>query len=202
MSNILQTLESNNLIHPPKYLVHSTQYLTRMGSVAYGVSTDMSDQDIYGWCIPPKEDVFPHLRGEIVGFGKQKQRFEQWQEHHIEYNLASYDLSVYNIVRFFDLAMSNNPNMVDSLFTPLNQVIHITQLGQMVREKRRLFLHKGCWFKFKGYAWGMLSKLHPKVIVVSEYEKAHNLQHGYTLDEVRAELQRRKGVKEHGRETA
>lgn len=191
MTNILQTLESNNLIHPPKYLVHATQYLTRMGSVAYGVSTDVSDQDIYGWCIPPIEDVFPHLRGEIIGFGSQRERFSQWQEHHIEYNLASYDLSVYNIVRFFDLAMSNNPNMVDSLFTPLNQVIHITQLGQMVREKRRMFLHRGAWFKFKGYSFSMLSKLHPKSKNVGKWESEHGIKSGYTLEEVRQELSKR-----------
>ncbi len=28
-----------------------------MGSVAYGVSSDTSDMDVYGWAIPPTEDI-------------------------------------------------------------------------------------------------------------------------------------------------
>ena len=54
-----------------------------MGSMAYGVSSDSSDMDVYGFCVPEKETVFPHLRGEIPGFGTPQPRFEQWQEHHM-----------------------------------------------------------------------------------------------------------------------
>jgi hypothetical protein len=28
--------------------------------------------------MPPKEMVFPHLAGQIEGFGRQQQRFEEW----------------------------------------------------------------------------------------------------------------------------
>jgi hypothetical protein len=38
-----------------------------MGSVAYCVSSDTSDVDVYGWSIAPKDDLFPHLRGEVPG---------------------------------------------------------------------------------------------------------------------------------------
>ena len=65
----LQRLTDRGLIRPPRWLPGSVQYETIMGSVAYGVSSDTSDMDVYGWAIPPKDDVFPHLRGEIPGFG-------------------------------------------------------------------------------------------------------------------------------------
>ena len=65
----------------------------------------------------------------------------------------SHDLTIYSIVKFFQLAMENNPNIVDSLFTPATCVLHCTAVGTLVRERRRLFLHKGCWPKFKGYAY-------------------------------------------------
>jgi hypothetical protein len=80
---LLQKLLDKGLIQPPKFIPTNTHYLTIMGSVAYGVSSDTSDMDIYGWCIPPKEEVFPHLAGHIEGFGRQKQRFNQWQQHHV-----------------------------------------------------------------------------------------------------------------------
>jgi predicted nucleotidyltransferase len=138
-------------------------YETLMGSVAYGVSTDTSDSDIYSFCIPSKENLFPHLRGEIVGFGDAKHannRFTNFQEHHIKDEGAEkeYDLNVYNIVDFFQLVMENNPNMVDSLFTPQFCVLHSTRVGQMVREKRKIFLHLGSWHTFKGYAYAQLKK--------------------------------------------
>ena len=134
-----------DLIHPPKWLPDNVAYITDMGSVAYGVATELSDHDIYGFCIPPKEDVFPHLRGEIPGFGRQINRFEQWQEHHIDYKDKEYDFTVYSIVKYFQLCMENNPNMIDSLFTSNDCVRHITQVGQLVRDNRKLFLHKGSW---------------------------------------------------------
>lgn len=147
-------------INAPEWLPRNTMYLTQMGSVAYGVSGDTSDCDYYGFVIPPKKMVFPHLNGEIIGFGRQIQRFEQWQQHHIFGNdNKEYDFSVYSIVRFFQLCMENNPNMVDALFTPNNCVVHCTHVGNLVRDNRRMFLHKGCWHKFKGYAYSQLHKL-------------------------------------------
>ena len=165
MASTVQKLTQVGLINPPNFLPNNTQYETMMGSVAYGVSSDTSDCDIYGFCIPPKNVIFPHLSGEILGFGRQIQRFEQYQKHHIRDPDAlggkgrSYDFAIYNIVKFFQLCMENNPNMVDSLFTPINCVLHSTKIGDMVRENRQVFIHKGAWHKFKGYAYSQLHKI-------------------------------------------
>ena len=160
-----QRLTDRGLIKPPRWLPGNVQYETIMGSVAYGVSSDTSDVDVYGWAIPPKDDLFPHLRGEVPGFGTPRPRFEQYEEHHVQdYDALAgrgrtYDLTIYGIVKFFNLAMENNPNIIDSLFTPVNCVLHSTRVGNLVREHRRLFLHKGAWPKFKGYAYSQLHKL-------------------------------------------
>ncbi len=164
----VQRLTDRNLVRPPNFLPGSVHYETIMGSVAYGVSSDTSDMDVYGFCVPPKDLVFPHLRGEIPGFGRQRQRFEQWQQHHVEDGDAlggqgrTYDLTIYSIVKFFHLCMENNPNMIDSLFTPQTCVLHCTQVGNMVRKNRWLFLHKGAWHKFKGYAYSQVHKMNSK----------------------------------------
>lgn len=161
----LQRLTDQGLARPPRWLPSNVQYETIMGSVAYGVSSDSSDLDVYGWAIPPKEDIFPHLRGEILGFGRAGKRFEVFQEHHIRDRDAlsgrgrTYDLTIFGIVKFFALAMENNPNVIDSLFTPAICVLHSTRAGNLVRENRRIFLHKGAWPKFKGYAYSQLHKL-------------------------------------------
>lgn len=213
---ILEKLSKAKLIHPPDWLISNCHYLTVMGSYAYGVNNDRSDEDIYGFCIPPKNIVFPHLSGEIYGFGRQTKRFDQWQEHHIKYEvktkeaycpqcgvditknkvangvgnltyityvcdhckkehygnecvsqLRNYDFSVYNIVKYFQLCMDNNPNMIDSLFTDHTSVIHCTAIGNIVRDNRRLFLHKGAKYKFSGYAYSQLEKI--------EYKEHHDI---------------------------
>jgi len=162
-------LADRGMHKPPRWLTSTIQYETQMGSVAYGVSSDTSDVDLYGFCIPPREMIFPHLSGEIPGFGRQLKRFEQYQQHHIASpdelggKGRTYDVTIFSIVKFFQLAMENNPNMVDALFTPQTGVLTCTKVGSMVRENRRMFLHKGSWHKFKGYAYSQKNKMYTKV---------------------------------------
>ena len=141
MKNEVRKLNKKKVNTPAVMAPSNLCYLVIMGSVAYGLSTDESDWDIYGFSVPPKDVVFPHLKGEIPGFGRHIKRFEQWQEHHI-YDAdikRNYDFAVYSIIKYFQLVMENNPNMIDSLFVPQRCVIHSTQLGNLVRENRKLF---------------------------------------------------------------
>ena len=179
---LLQELGRMNLIHPPKFIYTNTCYLAIVGSESYGANLPgTSDQDIQGFCIPPKEDVFPHLRGEILGFGRQIQRFNDWQEHHIK-DLSrdrEFDFAVYSIVRFFHLAMENNPNILDIISVPENCIKHITSIGQLVRDNRRMFFHAGCWHKFRGYASAQMSKIESGANRNNPKRAASIAQHGY-----------------------
>jgi len=158
---ILQKLKFRGLIHPPSFLVDNCHYLTIMGSVAYACNADDSDWDVYGFCIPPKNNVFSHLNGEIQGFGRQTKHFEQWQQHHIkdEESKKEYDFQVYSIVKFFQLLMDNNVNVIDTIFVPQECVIHQTKIGQLVRENRHMFLHRGFYQRAKGYSYSQLNKM-------------------------------------------
>ena len=170
MASRVDYLISRSLITPPKHIQGSVQYEVITGSMAYGVSQDSSDMDVYSWSLPPKEFIFPHLSGEIIGFDEPKNRFDQYQQHHIidPSSGKEYDISVYNVVKFFKLCMDNNPNMLDTLYVPMNCILHCSPLGQMVRDRRDIFIHKGCWHKFKGYAYSQLHKLEIKHTVARE----------------------------------
>ena len=149
------------LISPPKWLQTNLMYGCYMGSYAYGVHNEDSDMDCYGICIPLKEMIFPHLSGEILGFGRQIKRFEEWQEHHVYDQDAGkeYDFHIYGIVKFFHLAMDNNPNIIDALFVPRHCIWCSTEIGELIRENRKIFLHKGSWHRFKGYAYAQLNDI-------------------------------------------
>lgn len=162
--DLIERLHSKGLIKPPTFVIGGTQYLTVMGSQAYAVAEDDSDMDVYGWCIPSRDMVFPHLRGEIPGFGTQIQRFEQFQQHHInekDYG-KEYDLNIYSVIKYFQLVMGNNPNMIDSLFTHQQCVIKSTKISDHVRDNRKIFLCKKAWHTFKGYAYQQMHKMRIK----------------------------------------
>lgn len=162
--NLLHELEKQKKISPPKFVIENTNYMTIMGSVSYGVSNDSSDVDLYGICTPPKEIVFPHTNGIIPGFGRQEQKFEQWQEHHVidESKNKEYDFQIFNIVKYFQLLMDNNPNIIDSIFTPDNCILKMDRVADNIRSNRDLFLHKGAIYKFRGYASSQFSKIKNK----------------------------------------
>lgn len=164
MSSRVQLMKQKGLIAPPKWLPQNVHYEVIAGSVSYGISSDTSDMDVVGFCIPKKEDIFTHLAGEIPGFGRQIQRFDVWQQHHIMDKEArqEYDFSIYSIVKYVQLAMENNPNILDSLFTPHRCVLFCSSVAQIIRENRRTFLHKGSYQKFKGYMFSQLHKIEQK----------------------------------------
>jgi predicted nucleotidyltransferase len=139
--------------------------------------------DVVGFCIPPKDLTFPHLAGEIPGFGKQIQRFDQYQQHHIMDQEArqEYDFTIYSIVKYFQLCMENNPNMCDSLFVPNRCVLYASKIGQMVRDKRKMFLHKGSYHKFRGYAYAQLHKIGTKANSKNPKRQASIDEHGYDV---------------------
>ena len=182
MLTTLKRLKSDEIVDPPQFLIDNTMYLCMMGSVAYGVSTDMSDVDVYGFCMPPLGTVFPHAIGMIHGFDRP-QEFEQWQQHHCmdKSSGKEYDFSVYSIIKYFRLVADNNPNMIDSLFVPRNCVLHSTQISEHVRENRNTFLHKGSWHKFKGYAYSQLHKMNIKNPKPESKRYKSIMEHGYDV---------------------
>jgi predicted nucleotidyltransferase len=146
MASIVQRLyDRHQLPALPKFVGASVQYEVLMGSVAYGIAEERSDFDVYAICIPPRDYVFPHLRGEIPGFSPPGPRFEHFEQHRVLDPSAQggegrrYDLTVYSIVKFFRLCADANPNLIDTLFVPRRCVLYSTPLGERVREQRTCF---------------------------------------------------------------
>jgi predicted nucleotidyltransferase len=181
MSQLLTNLVKKKLITPPKWLPSNTMYLCLMGSKAYGVQEDDSDDDLYGFCIPPKNFIFKPMNQYIHGFDTPDS-FDQWQQHGIIDASArkEYDFSVYNITKYFRLVMDNNPNCIDSLFVSRNCVIHSTPISEKIRDNRNMFLHKGAWARFKGYSYSQLHKMNIKQHDPESKRGQDQLKYGYS----------------------
>lgn len=187
MSNegsIVRKLNRLGLINGIKPFQIETDYEVIMGSFAYGVSSDMSDTDVYGLYCPPIEQLFPHIKGHINGFGKPVHKDDSFQQHGILVNDGrgrEYDLALTSVAKYFQLCMDNNPNMIDSLFVPSRCVIHTSAVGDVLRDNRRMFLHKGIKQKLMGYAYSQLKKLDTKVPEVGSKRYDMVKEHGYDV---------------------
>lgn len=129
-------------------------------------------------------DMSKFTTDQLLSYKKLFERTKEW------------DLQIFNIVKYFELCRQNNPNMIDSLFTPENCIVHCTQVGRMVRDKRRLFLSKECWVKFRGYAHSQLHKMEDKETKheadkLRAFETRHNIDHSTKFSEVEKEMRKR-----------
>lgn len=169
MSYVKRLNDKGLLVTPPPQVHKQLHYEVIMGSFAYGVSSDASDTDIYGFCVPAKNVIFPHTNPNYIHlFDRVPKNFEQWTTGENPVIDESYkpprtfDITIFNIVKYFKLCHDGNPNMIDSLFVPRRCITHMTEIGNLVRENRKLFLSKKCWHTFKGYAYSQLQKMNHK----------------------------------------
>jgi predicted nucleotidyltransferase len=196
MASKISVMIKNGVCNPPRWLSDNIMFECKNGSFAYGVNNKDSDVDYLAYCIPPKDLVF-HT-DEIPGFGTQKKRFNQYQEQVI-FNAEQYDITCYSIVQYFQLCMECNPNMVESLFYPQDCITFSTQLSELVRDNRKLFLHKGAYHRLKGYAYSQLSgalgvKDKQEVKAIREFEEAHNIPHNTTYEQLLDEINERESL--------
>jgi predicted nucleotidyltransferase len=180
MASTVEKLSKKGLIAPPSDVQSNTMYETIVGSVAYGVADELSDYDVNGFFIPAADRLFPHLRGQLLGFDKDPKAPKAFQEHHIIDGGREYDLNIYSITVYFRLCLDNNPNMMDTLYTPRECVLHSTPISEMVRERRDIFFHKKCWAKYKGYAYSQFHKMRGRN--PEPGSKRHQLREQYGFD--------------------
>lgn len=135
-------------------------YLTVMGSRAYKTNVPESDYDFVGFLVPPVSVVFPHTKGDILGFGRNIQNFEQIQFQHMQTEeYGEVDVTLYNIVKYFQLLMGGNPNIVDSIFTSNSSIYYTDEAGKLVKENRHIFLSEKNFHTFRGMLHAHLSRI-------------------------------------------
>ena len=179
MSSYIKKLSEKKLITLPNNIKEGLIYECIIGSMAYGVSKDNSDIDLYAVTIPPKKEVFPHLDGYIDGFGAKPKKFEVFQKHRVIDGKQNFDITIYSIIKYFNLILDNNPNMIDSLFVPMSCITYSNQIGEILRANKELFLHKGCYKKFIGYAFSQFRKIKNKTGAINEKRRKTIERCGY-----------------------
>jgi predicted nucleotidyltransferase len=111
------------------------------GSHLYGTNTPDSDTDTRGVFIPPKE--------YFLGFAKRAERFSD----------KVTDIEYHNIQHFFKLALKCNPNIIEFLFIPSEQMITSSKEWEIIIENKDLFLSNKAKYTFTGYAFSQMKRI-------------------------------------------
>ncbi len=149
-----------------------TVLFTIAGSRSYGLHNEYSDVDVKGIFIPPiREARFGILEGhEQVDSRRHLAPFynllteEEKRATVLDCvdkggDITSPDGVVYDIIKFFKLALNANPNILEVLFCEDKDIRLITPAGQIIRDNRDLFLSKKVVWSYSGYAFSQMKRI-------------------------------------------
>lgn len=137
------------------------------GSYAYGTNHANSDKDFRGVFICPQDNIY--------GFNYVEQ-----------VNDATNDVTFYELGRFMELLMNNNPNIIEILFSPKENIFYCHPLFEVIREQRHAFITKKCKNTFAGYATTQIKKargLNKKIVTPVDKERKSILDFCYLVDD-------------------
>lgn len=120
---------------------NSLIYKVRSGSHAYGTNLPSSDVDFAGIFIPPIEYYFGLQAFDLLS--------EQSED----------DRSYYSLRKYANLAVANNPNVLELLFVDDGDILLSTSAAIELRRQRSLFLSQRCQKTFVGYAKAQLHRI-------------------------------------------
>lgn len=139
----------------------------RVGSHLYGTNMPTSDEDFVGIFIPTADYLLGLKRIEEVDADIK-------DKNDAGKNTAdAIDCKFYTLEKFARLALDNNPNILEILFAPEENIVWIKEPGIQLLSLKKSFLSKNLKHRFLGYAF---SQKHKMVIKLENYEVLYEAQ--------------------------
>ncbi len=134
-----------------KYIIYRCQ----VGSKAYGLATDQSDDDLRGIYMPPG-----HLHWSLYQLPEQ-----------IELMDDDKDEVYWELEKFLRLALKANPNVLETLWTPM--VLDADETANELRSIRAAFLSKHLYKTYSGYVLSQFRRMANSVKNKGTYKPKH-----------------------------
>jgi uncharacterized protein len=150
------------------WLEQNLIFVTVHGSQCYGLANELSDLDLKGIVVPPKE-----VENNLF------HRFEQAENNllvHKKFDSLKnpknpkIESTIFSLKKFMVLAANVNPNIIELLWVDPKDVLFKDDLMDTLLDCRDMFLSSKAKFTFSGYAYAQLAKIerHRKWILRGE----------------------------------
>ena len=149
VDNLLAASESFEVFRP--FVIYRCQ----VGSKAFGLSNDQSDDDIRGIFLPSAERHWSLY--EIPG--------------QLEFNDGQDDEVYWELEKFLRLALKANPNILETLWTPM--VLEASPVAIRLREMRSAFLSKHLYKTYSGYVLSQFRRMRNSVQKKGTFKNKH-----------------------------
>jgi hypothetical protein len=126
-----------------------------VGSRAFGLATDASDEDRRGVFLPPAELTWSLFK----------------PPEQVEYAAEGIEEVDWELEKFLRLALQANPNILETLWSPL--VLHVTVLGQELRDLRAVFLSRHLYKTYSGYVLSQFRLMRRNFEKTAKYKAKH-----------------------------
>jgi predicted nucleotidyltransferase len=130
-------------------------YRVRVGSHAFGLAGEGSDDDLRGVYLPPAR-----LHWSLYKLPEQ-----------LELAADGGDEVYWELEKFLKLALKANPNVLEVLWTP--QVLHADAVGQGLRELREAFLSRHLYKTYSGYVISQFRRMANAFEKTGAYKPKH-----------------------------
>jgi uncharacterized protein len=130
-------------------------YRCQVGSRAFGLATDDSDDDIRGIYLPPAR-----LHWSLFKLPEQLESAD-----------ADKDEVYWELEKFLKLALKANPNVLETLWTPL--VLHADEVARQLREMREVFLTRYLYMTYSGYVLSQFRRMANAHARTGKYKAKH-----------------------------
>ena len=143
-----------DFLHSNTFLGNNIILLGVGGSYAYGVekSDGTSDLDIRGISLNKKEEILLNKDFEQVCDKKT-------------------DTVIYSFNKMIELLTKQNPNVIEILGLKPEHYLYLSDIGQELLDKRKMFLSKICVHTFGNYANNQLRRMENKAARIADQKK-------------------------------
>jgi predicted nucleotidyltransferase len=130
-------------------------YRCQVGSRAFGLAGDDSDDDLRGIYLPPAR-----LHWSLFKLPEQ-----------LEFNDGKTDEVYWELEKFLKLALKANPNVLEILWTPL--VLHADEVALRLRDMRDVFLTRYLYQTYSGYVLSQFRRMANAHARTGKYKAKH-----------------------------
>ena len=130
-------------------------YRCQIGSRAFGLATEDSDDDVRGIYLPPAR-----LHWSLFKLPEQ-----------LEFADDEKDEVYWELEKFLKLALKANPNVLEALWTP--HVLHADEVARRLRDMRAAFLSRHLYKTYSGYVLSQFRRMANAHAKTGAYKAKH-----------------------------